>query len=73
MSWNIVTSYLATALQSDFFAGGLALGGLGLLAAMLRSLYALVARLVHRRVWVSLVPGSVDTTQSPPARVRFCC
>ncbi|MBO9465626.1 AAA family ATPase [Tropicibacter sp. R15_0] len=67
MSWDSVTSYLATALQSDFFAGGLALGGLGLLAATLRTLYALVARLVHRRVWVSLV---LDNRS--PAYRHFC-
>lgn len=47
-------TFLAEALQSDFFAGGLALGALGLAAATLRTGLAVLYRLSMRRAWVSL-------------------
>ena len=47
-------NFLRDALQSDFFAGGLALGAFGIAAATLRfGLFALY-RIVIRNVWVSL-------------------
>ncbi len=49
--WN---SVLDDALQSDFFAGGLALGAFGLLAATLRVSLIALYHIVMRRVWVSL-------------------
>lgn len=46
--------FLTSALTSDFFAGGLALGALGVAAAFLRVAFMALYRVVVRRVWVSL-------------------
>lgn len=47
-------NFLTSALASDFFAGGLALGAFGMAAAMLRVWLMALYRLIQRRVWVSL-------------------
>lgn len=46
--------FLADALSSDFFAGGLALGAFGVAVACLRVAYMALYRVIVRRVWVSL-------------------
>lgn len=46
--------FLATALGSDFFAGGLALGVLGVAVAALRLLWDRTREVLERRIWVSL-------------------
>ena len=50
-----IESYLVTALNSDFFVGGLALGGVGILAALLRGGLITLAEAIVQRIWVSLV------------------
>ena len=51
---SMIEAFLADALQSDFFAGGLALGAFGIAAASLRIGLLALYRAVMRRVWVSL-------------------
>lgn len=51
---EMLDEMIANALQSDFFAGGLALGAFGVAVATLRVLYMTVYRVVQRRIWVSL-------------------
>lgn len=51
---DMFNNFLTNVTQSDFFAGGLALGALGLLAASLRVVLAVLNRFAMRRVWVSL-------------------
>ena len=46
--------FLTSALTSDFFAGGLALGAFGVAAAFLRFALMALYRMLVRRVWVSL-------------------
>lgn len=46
--------FLTSALTSDFFAGGLALGAFGVAAAFLRIAFMAMYRVIVRRVWVSL-------------------
>jgi len=46
--------FLTSALTSDFFAGGLALGAFGVAAAFLRVAFMALCRVIVRRVWVSL-------------------
>jgi len=46
--------FLTSALTSDFFAGGLALGAFGVAAAFLRIAFMALYRVIVRRVWVSL-------------------
>lgn len=46
---DAVQTYVATAMQSEFFAGGLALGAVGLLAGILRLVWRSVAGLLARR------------------------
>lgn len=64
---EIVDQFLANALTSDFFAGGLALGAFGVVVAFLRLAFLSLYRLVLRRVWVSL---TLDN-RSPSYR-HFC-
>ena len=51
---DLLNSFLADALQSDFFAGGLALGAFGVVATTLRLGLIALYGIVMRRVWVSL-------------------
>ena len=51
---DLLNSFLADALQSDFFAGGLALGAFGVVAATLHLGLIALYHIVMRRVWVSL-------------------
>lgn len=51
---DMLNSFLADAMQSDFFAGGIALGAFGIAAATLRVGLIALYRIVMRRVWVSL-------------------
>ena len=51
---DMLNSFLSGALQSDFFAGGLALGAFGIAAATLRVVLIALYRVIMRRVWVSL-------------------
>ncbi|MEO9897417.1 MAG: AAA family ATPase [Paracoccaceae bacterium] len=51
---DMIDSFLADALKSDFFAGGLALGAFGIAVASLRVWIIALYKLVMRRVWVSL-------------------
>ena len=46
--------FLTSALTSDFFAGGIALGAFGVAAAFLRIAFMALYRVVVRRIWVSL-------------------
>lgn len=46
--------FLTSALTSDFFAGGMALGAFGVAAAVLRTAFMALYRVFVRRVWVSL-------------------
>lgn len=51
---DMFDSFLTDAVQSDFFAGGLALGAFGIAAAALRVAAIAFYQLIMRRVWVSL-------------------
>lgn len=51
---DLITNFIAAAVKSDFFAGGLALGAFGMAVAMMRSVLMMLYRLVLRRIWVSL-------------------
>ncbi len=51
---EMFNKFLADATSSDFFAGGLALGGFGVIAAYLRVVLMAAYRFILRRVWVSL-------------------
>ncbi|WP_179381500.1 AAA family ATPase [Jannaschia marina] len=65
--FELLQSYVATATASDFFAGGLALGALGLAAATLRGWVRLLTGLVARRIRVS-----VTLDNRSPAYRHFC-
>lgn len=54
MIMDVFNRFVVEALQSDFFAGGLALGAFGIAAATLRVGLMALYRIVMRRVWVSL-------------------
>ena len=51
---DIINSFLTDALKSDFFAGGLALGAFGIVAATLRVWIMALYQMILRHVWVSL-------------------
>ncbi|MCP3969107.1 MAG: AAA family ATPase [Rhodobacteraceae bacterium] len=51
---EVLHDVLPNALASDFFAGGLALGAFGIVAAFLRIVLLAIYRAVIHRVWVSL-------------------
>ncbi len=51
---EILHNFLANALQSEFFVGGIALGGFGVAAALLRLGFNVLGRGVSRRIWASL-------------------
>lgn len=51
---ELIQTHLANALQSDFFAGGMALGAVGVFAATLRGLHGNLSRFAKRRAWASL-------------------
>ena len=51
---DMLNTFLGDALESDFFAGGLALGALGVAAATLRIGFSALSRIIARYVWVSL-------------------
>jgi mitochondrial chaperone BCS1 len=52
--YDSFTAWLAQATTSDIFAGGLALGGLGVALATLRALWLRLSGMVGRRVMISL-------------------
>ncbi|MEX0339875.1 MAG: AAA family ATPase [Arenibacterium sp.] len=64
---DILDQFLANALTSDFFAGGLALGALGILAAFMRVAFIALSDLIARRAWVSL------TLDNRSAAYRHLC
>lgn len=64
---EVLSGVLYNALQSDFFAGGLALGVFGVVAAFLRVVLLAIRRFVVRRIWVSL---TLDNRS--PAYRHFC-
>lgn len=64
---GIVEHFLSNVLVSDFFAGGLALGGLGVLAACLRVVLLALFRSLNRRLWASL------TLDNQSAAYRHFC
>ncbi len=51
---TLVQSWLGGVLASDVFAGGLALGGIGLVVALARAWGRLLLRLLSRRFWAEL-------------------
>lgn len=51
---DVINRFLTDALQSDFFAGGLALGVFGIAAATFRVGLLALHRIIMKRVWVSL-------------------
>lgn len=55
---QMIEAFLADAMRSDFFAGGLALGAFGVTAAALRVGSMVLYRALMRRVWVSLTPDN---------------
>jgi len=67
MLQEMVDNFLNNALQSDFFAGGLALGALGAGVAMLRVIWIWLYDFIQRRIWVSL---TLDNQNS--AYRNFC-
>ncbi len=67
MMHETISSYMGTALQSDFFAGGLALGAFGTAIALLRFVLLFLYRFVRRRALVSL---TLDNRG--PAYRHFC-
>jgi len=62
-----VNEFLANAMASDFFAGGLALGAFGAAAATLRILLLALYRFLVRRIWVSL------TLDNRSSAYRYFC
>lgn len=62
-----IDQFIADALASDFFSGGIALGVFGVAAAVLRVVLAALYRAVVRRAWVSL---TLDNRS--PAYRHFC-
>ncbi|MFQ6553255.1 AAA family ATPase [Aestuariibius insulae] len=58
---DLLTTTLTAAVQSDFFAGGLALGAFGLLAASLRLGGQMLHRMISRRIWTSLTLDNRST------------
>lgn len=51
---ELIQDFLANAVQSDFFAGGFALGAFGFIAAIMRLVLLWLHRLAARHIWVSL-------------------
>ncbi|TNJ38907.1 AAA family ATPase [Phaeobacter sp. B1627] len=51
---EMIDQFLSNALGSDFFAGGLALGAIGVAAAVLRLACKTLYDVMARRIWVSL-------------------
>ena len=51
---DLLNGFIADAMQSDFFAGGLALGAFGVAAATLRVGLIMLYHFIMRHVWVSL-------------------
>lgn len=49
-----INQFLTSALTSDFFTGGVALGSFGVAAAFLRIAFMAMYRVIVRRVWASL-------------------
>ncbi len=64
---DIITTFINDAVQSDFFAGGLALGAFGMAAALLRLVFFALYRFIQRRIWVSLTLDNCS-----PAYRHFC-
>jgi|GEM_PF-4920035 len=54
MIYEAIQSFLTHAMQSDFFAGGIALGAFGAAAAILRVVWIWLHDFIQRRIWVSL-------------------
>ncbi|MEM1298667.1 MAG: AAA family ATPase [Pseudomonadota bacterium] len=54
-------TYAAQAMQSDFFAGGVALGLIGTVAALLRLFWGVARDLVARRIWISVTMDNRTT------------
>lgn len=52
--YEIIINYAETATRSDFFAGGLALGAFGAAIAVLRLLWAALAGVIRKRLWVNV-------------------
>lgn len=57
-----IQNFLANAVQSDFFAGGFALGAFGFAAAILRLAFVRLHRLITRYIWVSLTLDNRSNT-----------
>ena len=55
--------YARSALESDFFAGGLALGLIGTAAALLRLVWGIADRAITRRLWISVTMDSRSPAQ----------
>lgn len=64
---ELFDQFLTNALTSDFFAGGLALGALGIAAAFLRVALLSLWAAINKRVWISL---TLDNRN--PAYRYFC-
>jgi len=62
MMFDQLSEYLVAASKSDFFAGGLALGFVGLLAAMLRSSWFTGKRFMSRRLASSVTVDNRSTS-----------
>ncbi len=59
---DLLTTILTSAVQSDFFAGGLALGAFGIVLAVLRLCSGALYGAVMRRLWVSLTLDNRSTS-----------
>ena len=55
-----IDQFLSEAMANDFFAGGIALGAIGVVATLLRGLLYAISRLCARRAWVSLTLDNVS-------------
>jgi len=67
MIFESFQTFSDSALQSDFFAGGVALGAFGAVIAVLRILCAKISTFMRRRIWVSL------TLDNQNSAYRYLC
>lgn len=65
--------FLTNALTSDFFAGGLALGALGVALTFLRVAFMALYRVIVRRVWISLTLDNRSATYRHFCPIRAMC
>ena len=58
MTFKAISAYLQQAVNSDFFAGGVALGTIGILAALLRAVWFALEHVIAKRFFASVTIDS---------------